>query len=591
MDKRLNCLIAVSLGSLLAAGVGGGWLLWKSWQDGRKLELQNRELKASLEASRIRLENFCDYPAEALCPADGLNPHAVSSVADAMTSLAIPASAPHTDEELPSAVRRPEGIEGGRDTSAPALTDVSTKVSSQPELIALPDSETSAPVVGNADTQSPEPAAEGADRTEGKNHAAQPKPALTDESAAKPEPVSANMMAGSDATKDVPETPETMPRPAENSMAAPAGQTPSAPALPSASKAEPAQLAKKGGKALPDEAVVTAHATPTPKAAPEASSTSTAPGMLKPFEDVTGTELPADSKDTAPAASSAEAALLNADIAASRTEEPAPADLTLAVPAIEGVTFISGKLSFLETSAPNSATNEAEEEDTEEGNSRANALEPAAQSTGAKFEPATSSENKAENSSVPANSEAPAPSASKTDAMPETAEAPAQETASAENATPEKKSSGKASDQAKKITAKTKTQNPPASTAQKQPGATPARASTEPEVTPEKAIVPADSKKSWSRYETNGRTVKFWLTGQGDSIEAAGALYSQPKRYVVTLKGHYTVRDHQIETSFVRGMEVTYTENGTELTFLLEGLAKGCRVTYKDARTILVDLH
>ena len=64
-------LLASACASLLLAA--GGWLvfqLWQSWEDGRQLERQNRELQASLEASRIRIENYCEYPMEALCPVD-----------------------------------------------------------------------------------------------------------------------------------------------------------------------------------------------------------------------------------------------------------------------------------------------------------------------------------------------------------------------------------------------------------------------------------------------------------------------------------------------------------------------------------------
>ena len=70
MSRSIVVLASVSA-ALLAAAVGIVLLLlWQSWEDGRRMEQRNRELQASLEASRIRVENFCEYPMEALCPVD-----------------------------------------------------------------------------------------------------------------------------------------------------------------------------------------------------------------------------------------------------------------------------------------------------------------------------------------------------------------------------------------------------------------------------------------------------------------------------------------------------------------------------------------
>ena len=65
--NRNDLLLASSLMALLCAGGGALWLLWDSWEDKQALTRKNRELQASLEASRIRLENFCEYPVGALC--------------------------------------------------------------------------------------------------------------------------------------------------------------------------------------------------------------------------------------------------------------------------------------------------------------------------------------------------------------------------------------------------------------------------------------------------------------------------------------------------------------------------------------------
>ena len=68
--NRNDMLLASSLMALLCAGGGTLWLLWDSWEDKQALTRKNRELQASLEASRIRLENFCEYPVGALCDVD-----------------------------------------------------------------------------------------------------------------------------------------------------------------------------------------------------------------------------------------------------------------------------------------------------------------------------------------------------------------------------------------------------------------------------------------------------------------------------------------------------------------------------------------
>lgn len=67
MNKLFIALVGTSVTALVLAIGCGSWLFLKSWEEGKKLERQNQELKASLEASRIRIENFCEYPAEALC--------------------------------------------------------------------------------------------------------------------------------------------------------------------------------------------------------------------------------------------------------------------------------------------------------------------------------------------------------------------------------------------------------------------------------------------------------------------------------------------------------------------------------------------
>ena len=70
MNNTPRYLIYASLVSLAFAVLGGLWLVWHTIEEGRALERQNRELQASLEASRIRVENFCEYPSDVLCRVD-----------------------------------------------------------------------------------------------------------------------------------------------------------------------------------------------------------------------------------------------------------------------------------------------------------------------------------------------------------------------------------------------------------------------------------------------------------------------------------------------------------------------------------------
>lgn len=70
MNKPFQYLIAGSAAALLCAIAGAMWLVWHSLEESRALERKNRELQASLEASRIRVENFCEYPADVLCKVD-----------------------------------------------------------------------------------------------------------------------------------------------------------------------------------------------------------------------------------------------------------------------------------------------------------------------------------------------------------------------------------------------------------------------------------------------------------------------------------------------------------------------------------------
>ena len=119
MNRLFTILVGASITALVLAAGCGSWLFFQSWQEGRQLERQNRELKASLEASRIRLENFCEYPAEALCNID--EPR--GSVSGAMSGLS--ALAPAVPE--PTHPAAPAGSSPHAETTkAEAVSEEST---------------------------------------------------------------------------------------------------------------------------------------------------------------------------------------------------------------------------------------------------------------------------------------------------------------------------------------------------------------------------------------------------------------------------------------------------------------------------------
>lgn len=107
MNKLFVSLLGASIAALVLAIGCGTWLFLQSWEEGKRLERQNRELQASLEASRIRLENFCEYPVEALCNLE--EPHgSVSSVMSGMESSTPPLPEPSLPAPSGTADIRPE---------------------------------------------------------------------------------------------------------------------------------------------------------------------------------------------------------------------------------------------------------------------------------------------------------------------------------------------------------------------------------------------------------------------------------------------------------------------------------------------------
>ena len=156
MNKLFITLVGISVTALVLAVGCGSWLFLQSWEEGKRLERQNEELKASLEASRIRIENFCEYPAEALCNVDD---QPGGSVSGAMADIA------HLTRNLPVSAEKNDNRTNDASTTSSQASHANT---SRTELTRLEAEEPPAsavnPVIGKADITSPEPhkTAEGA---------------------------------------------------------------------------------------------------------------------------------------------------------------------------------------------------------------------------------------------------------------------------------------------------------------------------------------------------------------------------------------------------------------------------------------------
>lgn len=107
MNRIFITLVGASVAALVLAVACGSWLFFQSWEEGKRLERQNRELRASLEASRIRLENFCDYPAEALCDVDAPK-GSVSGAMNGLTASSLPEPARKAAEDKKNAGESPK---------------------------------------------------------------------------------------------------------------------------------------------------------------------------------------------------------------------------------------------------------------------------------------------------------------------------------------------------------------------------------------------------------------------------------------------------------------------------------------------------
>ncbi|WP_458399103.1 hypothetical protein [Mailhella sp.] len=159
MNKIYQYLLPVSLTALACALLGGGWLVWETVEESRALERHNRELQASLEASRIRVSNFCEYPQDVLCRVDersGLVAGAMpGDLADAMNSQDSKEHMPALAEShIPASTSAPAVAIENVKNIARAQAEVPAQVmphSSAPKLPALPSKDMStSPESGNS---------------------------------------------------------------------------------------------------------------------------------------------------------------------------------------------------------------------------------------------------------------------------------------------------------------------------------------------------------------------------------------------------------------------------------------------------------
>ncbi len=151
MNKIPVILASACAFLLMAAGAGLVFMLWQSWEDGRHLEKQNRELQASLEASRIRIENYCEYPAEALCPVDSTAGRQTRSayLPEEMASALEPSAVRHPEKaERMEAVADADSNQGPLPPAAQAAPESRPSAEGQPLPAVSPDAGNPAPDEG-----------------------------------------------------------------------------------------------------------------------------------------------------------------------------------------------------------------------------------------------------------------------------------------------------------------------------------------------------------------------------------------------------------------------------------------------------------
>lgn len=262
MNRPFRILIAGSLAALLCAILGALWLVWHSLQESRQLERQNRELQASLEASRIRVENFCEYPVDALCKMDART-GSVAAVMAGSAPSATPQSASALDADPSLAIKHQKAVAAVQ--SLLAAADLKAKpapAAPVDEKVKADDTALPAPKARPAKQDSkkaerPSPTKESDTRPETKDKAA-PQPAVLPQE--KKVDIPPAPVKEQNTTAVAPKTPSTPP-------AAPAPSV-----APTAAKAEPPITAQKSeAPAAPAPASGDAAPAPATPSVPEPS--------------------------------------------------------------------------------------------------------------------------------------------------------------------------------------------------------------------------------------------------------------------------------------------------------------------------------
>ena len=279
MNNTFRYLVYASLASLLAAMLGGLWLVWHSIGESRELERRNRELQASLEASRIRVENFCEYPSDVLCRVDERSGTVAGALPGELPGLA----------ELTGASSQPETQkEAGIPEASPAkaVENVQKVAKAQASLAVPAEKEAPAPVSTPPVQEKPEPAkpagkleAASADKTapaaaqteqteKGETPAPEKNAGPSEPETSSPAPVTEQKEDGKTPPAPVQAAPAASPEPA-------APQAGSASALPSYTQEVSGKLTVEPVEALPSEAKPAPAENPTDKRSAEKADAGT----------------------------------------------------------------------------------------------------------------------------------------------------------------------------------------------------------------------------------------------------------------------------------------------------------------------------
>ena len=270
MNNTFRYLVYASLASLLVAMLGGLWLVWHSIGESRELERRNRELQASLEASRIRVENFCEYPSDVLCRVDersGTVAGALPGELPGLAELTGASSQPETKKEadIPEA------------SPAKAVENVQKVAKAQASLAAPAEKEVPAPVSTPPVQEKPEPAAPAGKQEAASADKAAPAAVQAEQTEKGETPAPEKIVRPSEPETPAPVTEQkedgkTPPAPVQAEPAAP--QAGSASALPSYTQEVSGKLTVEPVEALPSEAKPVPAEKPTDKRSAEKADAS-----------------------------------------------------------------------------------------------------------------------------------------------------------------------------------------------------------------------------------------------------------------------------------------------------------------------------